>query len=151
MARLTCLAAIIAFVSIAVSIRAAETNPFQPVTPPTWHDSNGNELVTGILAGLTPDGKYALVVKTDKATAEIPIDSLSAADRAYVVLPANSDSEFGQVVRHWTSADQKFQTNAKAISADTQTAVLVRGDRKLKKVPLEKLCKDDCAYLDRLQ
>lgn len=117
--------------------------------PPTWRGIDGQVLGSGTLSAITADAIH--IQKLDASTTTFKLESLSIADRALALTNKYRQSEFQKAIRQWTSAGENYRVEAKVLSVDGTTARLVKADGKVASVPLDKLSKDDRAYLDRLQ
>jgi hypothetical protein len=129
----------------AAPVSFAETN----TSTMTWHGTDGAVVSTGSLWRIGTEN--ITIAQTGSATQSIPLNSLSAADRAYIIAHDDKSSEFQNQFHKWTSANGKYQVDAKAITVDDTSVKLTRADAKVINVPLNKISKDDRSYIDRLQ
>jgi SLA1 homology domain 1, SHD1 len=117
--------------------------------PAAWHGIDGQSLGTGTLSNVTVG--TVQIQKLDNSTADLKLESLSLADRVFALTQKDRGSEFQKPIRQWTSASGTYHVNAKVLSATDTSARLLKADGKIADVPLDKISKEDRAYIERVQ
>lgn len=116
----------------------------------TWSTADGKFKTEAEFVELSEDGRTVTIRKKDGDEKKVPLDRLSKEDREYVEKYLEKETDEAKKLaaagfRTWSTADGKFETEAKfvRVSQDGKTVTVRKKDGEDKKVPLDRLSKED--------